>query len=85
MLLCARCMSRVRATGEWDYWLPTKEDSPLPLSEGFEELFKAARVLLEENAAENQIIPTLALANHLCHGVPRLAAEKERLMRLWGG
>jgi hypothetical protein len=53
------------------------------LPKGFDELFKAARVLLEEDAPENQIIPTLALANHLCHGVPRLLAEKERLVGLW--
>jgi hypothetical protein len=29
--------------------------------ESFDELFKAATVLLEEGAEENQIIPTLAL------------------------
>jgi hypothetical protein len=65
-----------------EYYVPTREDVALPIPEGFSELFQAARVLLEENAPENQIIPTLALANHLCLGVPRLATEKERFMRL---
>jgi hypothetical protein len=82
--VCAACISRVRAGAGWDYWLPTKEDSPLPLPQGFDGLFKAARVLLKEDAPESQVISTLALANHLCHGVPRLVAEKERLVRLWG-
>jgi hypothetical protein len=35
---------------------------------------KAAKVLLKEDAPESQVIPTLALANHLCHGGPRLDA-----------
>jgi len=69
---------------EWSYYLPTRKDVPLPLPGGFRELFTAARVLLEENAPENQIIPTLALANHLCHGVPRLVTEKEQLELLQG-
>jgi hypothetical protein len=81
--LCVACTTRVVAGAGWGYRLPTKEDSPLPEEERFDELFKAARVLLEEDAEENQIIPTLVLANHLCHGVPRLLAEKERLVELW--
>jgi hypothetical protein len=85
VLLCAACMSGVRAGAGWGYWLPTKEDSQLPLAQGFGDLFKAARVLLEEGAEEDQIIPTLALANHLSHGVPRLVAEKERFVKLGQG
>ena len=57
------------------------------MPKGFDELFKAARVLLKECAIKNEedrIIPTLALANHLCHGVPRLVAQKERLVGVWG-
>jgi hypothetical protein len=50
----------------------------------FAELFEAARVLLQEGAWENQIFPTLALAHHLSHGVPRLGGEKELLVGLWG-
>ena len=84
VLLCVACTTRVVAGAGWDYRLPTKEDSPLSVEERFGELFKAARVLLEENAEENQIIPTLALADHLCHGVPRLVREKERLVGVWG-
>jgi hypothetical protein len=74
----------VRATAEWAYYLPTREDVWLPFPEGFAELFDAARVLLEEGAPENQVIPTLALAHHLCHGVPRLVAEKKRFETLQG-
>jgi hypothetical protein len=84
VLLCVRCIGSARSGADWGYRLPTKEDSPLPLPGGFDELFKAAKVLLEDNAGENQIIPTLALANHLCHGVPRLVREKERLVGVWG-
>jgi hypothetical protein len=62
--------------------LPTKEDSPLSVEERFGELFKAARVLLEDGAGEDQIIPTLALANLVGQGVPRLVAQKERLVEL---
>jgi hypothetical protein len=84
VFLCVRCIGGARSGADWGYRLPTKEDSPLPLPGGFDELFKAAKVLLEDNAGENQIIPTLALANHLCHGVPRLVREKESLVDLWG-
>lgn len=83
VLLCVHCISGSRSGADWGYWLPTQEDSP-PLAEGFNELFKAARVLLEEDAPESQVIPTLALANHLCHGVPRLVTQKEWLVGLWG-
>jgi hypothetical protein len=95
VLLCVRCIGGVRSQADWGYPLPTKEDSPLPLQgsfdelldaaeELFDELFMAARVLLGENAEEKQIIPTLALANHLCHGVPRLVREKDQLVGVWG-
>jgi hypothetical protein len=76
--VCPACISRVRAGAGWDYWFPTKDNS-------FDELFRAATVLLKENTGEDQIIPTLALAHHLCHGVPRLVAEKERLVGVWEG
>jgi hypothetical protein len=83
ILLCAECISAGRAGAGWGYWFPTKDVSPIALPQGFDELFAAARVLLEEDAEENQIIPTLALAYHLSHGVPRLVAERERLVRCW--
>jgi hypothetical protein len=81
VLLCVRCISGARSRADLGYQLPTEEDSALP--KGFDELFKAGRVLLEKDAPENQVTPTLALANHLCHGARRLAKEKERLVGLW--
>ena len=89
--VCAACISRIRAGAGWGYQLPTKNDSPLPVSDGkesaeerFDAVFKASRVLLEEGAREDRIIPTLALAHLLGGGVPRLAAQKEQLVRLRG-
>src|SRR5215216_4413467 len=89
--VCAACISRIRAGAGWGYQLPTKNDSPLPVSDGeesaeerFDAVFKAARVLLEGGAKEDRIIPTLALAHLLGGGVPRLAAQKEQLVRLRG-
>jgi hypothetical protein len=80
--LCVSCTTQVRAGAGLEYSLPTRELAPLPVPEGFSELFQAARMLLEEDAPENQIIPTLALANHLSHGVPRLITERDRFKRL---
>jgi hypothetical protein len=65
-----------------DYRLPTRDDSLLPVEERFNELFTAARVLLKENAEENRIIPTLALANEIGQGRPHLITEKQRLLEL---
>ena len=79
---CASCMTQARAGAGLNYYLPTKKDSSLPIEERFDELFKAARVLLGENAGESQVVPTLALASLLGQGVPRLAAEKERFAKL---
>jgi hypothetical protein len=85
--LCVTCTSGIRSGADLRYRLPTRKDSALPEPEGFEELFRAAGALLKECAQkdeENRIIPTLALANHLCHGVRRLVDQKERLVELWG-
>jgi hypothetical protein len=85
VVMCAGCNGRVRSGAGYGYHPQTEVDSPLPLPRGFDQLFKAARVLLEvcaERDEEDRIIPTLALAYHLCHGVPRLVAQKERLTQL---
>jgi len=65
-----------------DYRLPTRDDSLLPLEKRFDEVFAAARVLLQENAEENRIIPTLVWANEIGQGCPHLIAEKGNLLEL---
>lgn len=75
---CAHCNGGVRSGADLRYRLPTKEDSSLDDPEGFDELFRAAKVLLNECAEKNEedrIIPTLALAYHLCHRVRRLVKQ----------
>lgn len=60
-----------------------EEVEPLPPEQRFEEVFKAARVLLREGVTEEaQIIPTLALANELGQGTLGLITAKERLVAL---
>lgn len=81
-LLCVDCTVRMRAEGTIGYRLPTRDDSPLPVEERFDELFRAANVLLREDAKENEVIPTLALANEIGQGRPRLIAEKERFAEI---
>ncbi len=82
VFLCVGCTVRMRSGAGLDYRLPTKDDSPLPIQERFTELFAAARALLRKDAEENQVIPTLALANEIGQGRPHLIAEKERLLKL---
>src|SRR4051812_3810769 len=64
--ICDSCTDRLRTGGAISYWAPSEEE-PLPLpEERFEELFKAARVLLREGVTEeDQIYPTLAFTNEL--------------------
>jgi hypothetical protein len=81
VVLCDRCADRLRAGEAISYWLPTEEESPPPPEERFAELFKAARVLLRESVTEeDQIYPTLALANELGQHVVDFVEEKERLV-----
>jgi hypothetical protein len=85
--LCAHCNGGIRSGADLRYRLPTREDLSLADPHGFDELFRAAKVLLNECAEkneENRIIPTLALAYQLCHRVRRLVKQKERLVELWG-
>jgi hypothetical protein len=62
------------------------ESEPAPSSEErFAELFKAARVLLKEGiGGEDQIIPTLALANELGQEVTHLVSAQARFRKLAG-
>jgi hypothetical protein len=66
------------------YWGPPKEVPPAPPEERFAPLFKAARVLIREGiSAENQIFPTLALANAIGYDLD-LATLKDRIVSEWG-
>jgi hypothetical protein len=49
------------------------------------ELLRAARVLLEKEAPEDQVFPTLAFAGYaLGQGIEECFAEKARLVKAWG-
>ena len=75
--LCERCQRRLD-TGESDW--PSFTSIPLPLEDRFEELFKAARVLLRQGVSDvNQIIATLAFAHELGRGFLHLSAEKRQM------
>jgi hypothetical protein len=79
--LCGSCAHRVSVGDAGvSHWQPTENELPAPPEERFDELFRAARILLNEGVAdENQIIPTLALANELGQGLSEPIAAKERL------
>ena len=58
----------------------------MPPEQRFEEIFKAARVLLREGVIEEaQIIPTLALANEIAQGDLVLITAKKQLVAAWEG
>jgi hypothetical protein len=57
-------------------------ERPPSAEERFDELFKAAKILLELDAEEDQIIPTLALANQIGEGVWHLVAERTRFVKV---
>jgi len=80
--LCDECVERWRSRGAISYWLPTEEIPPPPAEERFDELFRAARMLLKEGAEEDQIIPTLALANEIGQGVSHLVAARTRFVKI---
>jgi hypothetical protein len=82
--LCDDCVQRWRSRGTISYWLPTEEVSPPPAEERFDELFRAARMLLEIRAEEDQIIPTLALANEIGQEVSHLVAARARFVKIGG-
>jgi hypothetical protein len=56
-----------------------------PVEERATELLKAAHVLLEKDAPEDQVFPTLAFAGYgLGQGIIERFAEKARLVKAWG-
>ena len=77
-LLCARCLDRMSKEGEGlRYWFPSGPVSP---AAEFEELFRAARVLLKQQVTdEDQIIPTLWAAYQIAHGSERWVNIREEV------
>lgn len=75
--VCERCQLRLdSAKAKWPSFLTM----PLPPDERYEELFKAARVLLRERVSDvERIIPTLAFAHELGRGFFHLPAEKKQM------
>ncbi len=83
--LCEGCANRVLSGKAISFAAPiSEEDESLPPEQRFEEVFKAARILLREGVTEEaQIIPTLALANEVGQGTLGLITAKERLVAAW--
>src|SRR5829696_554698 len=82
--LCDNCAEKWRTKKSIGFWVPTEEAPPLSTEERFDELFKAARILLEERAGEDQIIPTLALANEIGQDLSHLVTARTRFVRIGG-
>jgi hypothetical protein len=82
VVLCEDCIKRLRIEEEMDYWFPMQEEPAPPMEERFDELFRAARVLPEQGAQEEQIIPTLALAYEIGKGPSRLVAERGQFVEV---
>lgn len=81
--LCVSCVGRVSSEKAISYWAPAEEGPPPPSEERFSELFRAARTLLQEGTAdENVIYPTLALAHAVRYYVD-LAELKARIVYEW--
>jgi hypothetical protein len=81
--LCDDCAERWRTKKAISFWSSTEEVPPPPAEERFDELFRAARMLLSESAEEDQIIPTLAFANELGQGLEIIIEQKEHLVSAW--
>jgi|SRR5215211_401273 len=82
--LCEGCSDHFLAGGAIAYFPPTEEEPSPPPEDRFADLFKSARVLLNEGIAEeDQIYPTLAFANELGQGLVDFIEEKERLVSAW--
>lgn len=81
--VCEECAAEVRARGfVFEPYAPELRDPPM--EERFAELFRAARVLLLEEATEEQVFPTLAFAVFAFRqGIEERFAEKARLVKAW--
>jgi hypothetical protein len=85
-LFCDGCADRLRAGEAIAYWLPAEEEPSPPPEERFGELFKAARVLLRERIADEDLIyPTLAYANELGQEILEFKEEASMLASAWNG
>jgi len=82
--VCEECAAEVRTRGSvWEPYAPPLSDPPV--EEKYAELLRAARVLLEKKAPEDQVFPTLAFAGYaLGQGIKERFAEKARLVQAWG-
>jgi hypothetical protein len=80
--LCDGCVARVQSGDAIGFWPPAEVETLPPAEERFHELFRAARILLKEGAEEDQIIPTLALANEIGQVTPHLVAERRRFIKI---
>lgn len=86
MVLCDSCADRIRTGETISYWAPAEEEPSPPPEERFAELFKAARVLLEERIDEEDLIyPTLAYANELGQEILEFKEEASMLVSDWNG
>ena len=82
--LCEGCSGRLLGGEVVAYFSPTEEEPSPPPEDRFADLLKAARVLLNEDIAEeDQIYPTLAFANELGQGLVDFIEEKKRLVSAW--
>jgi hypothetical protein len=81
---CLTCAAGATSTGLKDKW--SSERQPLSPEQRFEALFEAARVLLKEDVAhEDLVIPTLAFANGVGEGYVALADTRRRLLKVEQG
>jgi hypothetical protein len=82
--LCEECAAVVSTRGSvGEPYVPPLSDPPV--EEKATELLKAARVLLEKEAPEDQVFPTLAFAGYaLGQGIEERFAEKDRLVNARG-
>jgi hypothetical protein len=82
VVLCDGCADRLQGGETISYWdIAERPPSPPEPSERYERLFDAARVLIKERIADEDLIyPTLAYANELGQRIPVLEREAAMLI-----
>jgi len=82
--VCKECAAGVSTRGSvWESYAPSLSDPPV--EERNAELLRAARVLLEKEASEDQVFPTLAFAGYaLGQGIEECLVANARLVKAWG-